>query len=96
MTEEMEQRSYRGVKCLCCKQPIRISPLVLNIEAEVHTTPTGLRCHVFQLRCAACVKERQYKIAEILQFEAPPATLVTRVDPPSACRPGNNSRVTNA
>ena len=90
MTEEMEQRSYRGVKCLYCKQPIRISQLVLNIEAEVQasgTTPTGLRCHVFQLRCAACVKERQYKIAEILQFEGPPATLVTRVDPPSFSMP---------
>ena len=84
MTEDMEQRSYRGVKCLYCKKPIRVSPLVLRIEAELKccdTMPKRLRCHAFNLRCAACVKERPYKIAEILQFEGPPATFVTRDDP---------------
>jgi len=88
MTQEIEQQSYRGVKCLHCTQPIPISPFVASIEAEVEdeeTTPAKhWKCQVFNLRCVACGKEKPYKIGEIREFEGEPPTITPRTEPASA------------
>lgn len=87
MTNETEQQSYRGVKCLYCCQPIPISPLIASIEAEtddIEMTPLKhLKCQVFNLRCVACGKEKPYKIGEIPELEGAPAILVPRAEPTS-------------
>ena len=87
MTEEQVQQSYRGVVCLHCKNPIPISPLVASIEAERpadETTPRRhQKCQVFHLRCAACGKEKPYKIDEIREFEGSPITESSRAQPAS-------------
>jgi hypothetical protein len=81
MTQEAEMQSYRGVVCLHCRQPVPISPLVASIEADLHAKETTPRqhqkCQVFNLRCAACGKEKPYKIGEILEFEGTPVTPTT-------------------
>src|SRR5690242_9212628 len=76
MTQEQVQQSYRGVVCLHCKNPIPISPLVASIEAERPQATVGghQKCQVFHLRCAACGKEKPYKIDEIRQFDGAPAS----------------------
>jgi RNase P subunit RPR2 len=88
MTQDTERQSFRGVVCLHCKQPIPISALVTGIEAELRadetTPPRHQKCQVFHLRCAACGKEKPYKIGEILEFETAPATGTPRAEPASA------------
>ena len=61
-----ERQHYRGVLCLHCKEGIAISQMVANMEAD------DSKCHVFNIRCSACGKERQYKIAEIRDLEGSP------------------------
>jgi hypothetical protein len=102
MTQNTERQYYRGVLCLHCKQPIPISPLVAGIEAEFkasETTPLRhQKCQVFHLRCAACGKEKPYKIGEIVEFEGAPVTRASHAEPASAYlrQRGNRSRVANA
>ena len=102
MTLEKMQETYRGVSCLHCKNPIPISPLVASIEAELRRsdpTPVGhQKCQVFHLRCAACCKEKPYKIDEIREFEGAPGTGTPRAVPASTHLFGlsNRSRIANA
>jgi hypothetical protein len=101
MTQEQMQQTYRGVLCLHCKNPIPISPLVASIEAEPADEKTPMRhqkCQVFHLRCAACGKEKPYKIGEILEFEGEPVTGTLRAEPASAylLGLGRRSRTANA
>ena len=102
MTEETVRQSYRGVRCLHCKRPIPISPLVASIEAELRGSETApvrhQKCQVFNLRCGACGKEKPYKIGEILEFEGAPVTGTPGADPASTYIRGlnNRSRTANA
>jgi hypothetical protein len=102
MTQDTVRQSYRGVICLHCMQPIPISPFVASIEAELpgnETTPLRrLKCQVFNLRCAACGKEKPYRIGEILDFEGTPATGTLRAEPASAYarQPISRPRTANA
>ncbi len=102
MTLEKVQQTFRGVSCLHCKNPIPISPLVASIEAELPTNETTpgrhQKCQVFHLRCAACGKEKPYKIDEILEFEGAPVTGTPRAEPASTYLHGlsNRSRTANA
>ena len=94
MTQEQLQQSYRGVICLHCKNPIPISPLVASIEAERPEVTPGRhqKCQVFHLRCAACGKEKPYKIDEIREFEGSPVTESSRAQPTSTYPQGFNDR----
>lgn len=102
MTQEQLQQSYRGVCCLHCKNPIPISPLVASIEAEVpvHEATPGRhqKCQVFHLRCAACGKEKPYKIDEIREFEGSPVTESSHAQPASTYleRFNDRSRIAHA
>src|SRR6266581_7660465 len=102
MTLEKVQQTFRGVSCLHCKNPIPISPLVASIEAELPTNETTpgrhQKCQVFHLRCAACGKEKPYKIDEILEFEGEPTDRTPRAQPTSRRlrELGNRTRAANA
>jgi hypothetical protein len=94
MTQEQLQQSYRGVICLHCKNSIPISPLVASIEAERPEAMAGRhqKCQVFHLRCAACGKEKPYKIDEIREFEGSPVTESSRARPTSTYLQGFSDR----
>ena len=102
MVQETVQQSYRGVCCLHCKHPIPISPLVASIEAEAPLNESSpgrhQKCQVFHLRCAACGKEKPYKINEIVEFEGTPITVAPRAQPSSTYLIGlsDRSRTANA
>jgi hypothetical protein len=102
MTQEQVQQWYRGVSCLHCKNPIPISPLVASIEADLQAYETKpmrhQKCQVFHLRCAACGKEKPYRIAEILEFEGTPVTRTPRAEPASTYlrELSNRARTANA
>jgi hypothetical protein len=102
MTQDAERCVFRGVKCYHCNEPIPISQFVASMAAEPEGdesgTPKHHECQAFTLRCAVCVKEWQYVIAEILEFVGVPKTVHPRVKPPlqQAREFGNNSRAANA
>ena len=76
MMPNTEQQLYRGVLCLHCSQPIKISALVASREAEPAADEAirlrGRKCLVFNLRCPACGKEKPYKTSEIREFSGTP------------------------
>jgi hypothetical protein len=71
MNSETVQQSYRGVRCLSCRQPIPL-PAILTHSAHEHPG------RVFSLRCRACEREKPYRASEIMDFEGSPRTRVTR------------------
>lgn len=101
MIPEIQQQHYRGVLCLHCGHPIPISPLVASREAELPgnkaTGPQERKCQVFNIRCAACGKEKPYTTSEIR--EIPGATTETLRAMPSSAQlplPVNKSKTANA
>jgi hypothetical protein len=73
MTEEATAKSYRGVLCGYCRQPIPLPGIVEKIagaEAESASQETGVRS--FHLRCRACEREKTYRIGDIAEFEGSP------------------------
>jgi hypothetical protein len=82
MNVEAVPRSYRGVRCLSCRQPIPLPAILIKMDStltskapdSVHDHPT----RVFSLRCRACEREKPYRASDILDFEGEPRTRVSR------------------
>ena len=91
MSSETVQQSYRGVRCLSCRQPIPL-PAILTHSAHEHST------RVFSLRCRACEREKPYRASEIMDFEGAPRTRVSRAYPihPKNRHSGSHSRLGNS
>jgi len=71
MTQETMVQQYHGVVCGYCRQPIPVSGIVERMvrgESGSQEPGTG----VFNLRCRACEKEKQYRITEIVEFDGSP------------------------
>ena len=102
MSQDAGQRSYRGVKCPYCLQPIAITVFMASIEAELRadetTSPRYRKSQAFNLRCGSCGKEKRYKIGEILEFETKPLTVTPRTEHASTNlhELENRSRTANA
>jgi hypothetical protein len=65
------RHTYRGVLCGCCNQPIPVPriAMVTPVDSEGENTQ---RVRVFNVRCRACEKERQYCSTDIVEFEGAP------------------------
>ena len=97
MSQVENHQAYRGVKCLCCRQPIQISPLIPRTQAAQERKSTLQeieKCQVFCLRCASCGKERPYKMSEILEFKGNPAGFIPRAESAST-HMGTRARAAN-
>ena len=79
MTQEVIS-SYRGVRCLSCRQPIPLPGIVLDIESSLIDHGSGLphRDRVFSLRCRACEREKPYRTSDIVDFEGTPTSRLFR------------------
>ncbi len=88
MNLETVRQSYRGVRCLSCRQPIPLPAILTNMDSTLggrdahsaHELPT----RVFSLRCRACEREKPYRASEIMDFEGTPRTRVSRSRPTHA------------
>jgi hypothetical protein len=82
MNLEAVQQSYRGVRCLSCRQPIPLPAILIKMDSTlrgkgqdlVHEHPT----RVFSLRCRACERERPYRVSDIMDFDGTPRIRVSR------------------
>jgi hypothetical protein len=82
MNVEAVPQSYRGVRCLSCRQPIPLPAILIKMDSTLTSrTPESVHEHptrVFSLRCRACEREKPYRASDILDFEGEPRTRVSR------------------
>jgi hypothetical protein len=72
MTSEMTEKSYQGIRCFYCSEPIRLSTRMLglcHVESDSTTAELQCTCQAFNLRCDACSREIRYLKSEIETFE---------------------------
>lgn len=102
MDLETVQQSYRGVRCLSCRQPIPLPAILVAMDstlsgkgsAAAHEHPT----RVFSLRCRACEREKPYRASDIMDFEGAPRTRPSRslTGHPKSRHTGSQSRSAKA
>ena len=70
------QQSYRGVRCMSCRQPIPLAGTLIEIDSRLrglHSQQADEHtARVFSLRCRACERERPYRISDIVDFAGTP------------------------
>ena len=64
-------KSYRGVPCISCRQPIAVSPKVAGLQDE-HESEEANPPRAFIARCKLCESENVYSIADIQIFSGEP------------------------
>ncbi len=69
VAETME--SYRGVSCICCRQPIAVSAKVADIRDKVESDDTHAP-RTFIARCKLCDCENVYSISDVQSFSGAP------------------------
>lgn len=85
MSQQAVQQSYRGVRCMSCRQPIPLPSFLIendsrmrglsNQPADEHST------RVFSLRCRACEREKPYRTSDITDFDGEPRIRLRRAHP---------------
>jgi len=82
MNQEAVQQSYRGVRCLSCRQPIPLSRILIDMDSRLRgLTTEGADEHcarVFSLRCRACEREKPYRATDIVDFDGEPRPRASR------------------
>jgi hypothetical protein len=69
----VELKSYRGVSCFRCGEPIPVSAKVMSLQHETeHGGANG--AYAFAVRCKICESESVYVISDILTFDGEPST----------------------
>ena len=74
--QDSEKQQYRGVVCRCCRQPILLPAIVVNIHAAIQDNGVDSDQsdfnRVFSLRCRSCHSERPYQTSEVVTFNGVP------------------------
>ena len=73
-----ELKSYRGVSCFRCGDPIPVSARVASLQdqidqRELHTP------HAFVIRCKLCEYESVYPVRHVQWFDGEPRRRIARV-----------------
>jgi len=77
MIQELKEQSYRGVLCLCCRQPIPLPAIIIRMELTSAGTQGEEGNRVFSLRCRACEREMPYRASEVIEIEGAPRLRVS-------------------
>jgi len=64
-------KSYRGVSCICCKEPIAVSAKVASVRDELESKETNPP-RALIARCKLCECENVYSITDIQNFSGEP------------------------
>ena len=91
MTVEAFPQSYRGVRCLSCRQPIPLPAILFRMGSKlVGSGPDSALEHpikVFSLRCRACEREKPHRTTDVTNFEGAPRARNSRSHVGSGKRP---------
>ena len=72
-----ELRSYRGVSCFRCGEPIPVSAKVVSLQNEIAEGKNNVP-HTFSARCYLCEQESVYEIKDLRRFDGDPPKRSTR------------------
>jgi hypothetical protein len=64
-------KTYRGVSCVRCREPIPVSAKVASLEDELEYKETNT-IRTFAVRCRLCEQENIYSVADLEIFEGAP------------------------
>ena len=64
-------KTYRGVSCFRCREPIPVSAMVVSLQDEVEFKKTGAQ-RAFIARCKLCEHESTYAIIDIQVYDGEP------------------------
>jgi hypothetical protein len=67
----VELRSYRGVSCARCGEPIPVPAKVVSLQDEIALGETNAPC-AFAARCQISVNESVYEIGDVQRFDGEP------------------------
>jgi hypothetical protein len=65
------KKSYCGVLCIRCGEPIPVSARVASLQDELEYNETNA-VHSFIVRCRLCECESRYSITEVRTFDGGP------------------------
>ena len=91
MTQDTIKQSYRGVRCLSCRQPIPLPAILIQMESAAHAKESSQeqQTRVFSLRCRSCEREKPYRATDVIEFEGIPKPRLSRSG--SSRTPGRQS-----
>ena len=97
MVEAFEEKRYRGVLCLCCRQPIPLPAIASRREPTSESAPAQRGDRVYSLRCRACDKEMPYRESAVVEIEGTPRNRASRAHDRAKLLRGQNplSRAAN-
>lgn len=82
MTQQSVQQSYRGVRCMSCRQPIPLPAFLIDTDSRIRTQQADEHStRVFSLRCRSCEREKPYRTSDIMDFEGEPRLRGRRAHP---------------
>jgi hypothetical protein len=64
-------KSYRGVLCTRCGEPIAVPAKIVSLQDEQQYRETDVP-HGFSLRCKLCESEGVYAMKDVQRFEGEP------------------------